>query len=240
MTSLDKKAQAGELKVFSVGGVKSVMMKLGDDFQSATGERVQFTFGAIGKLQEKMEAGELPDVLIATSQAIDKAEQQGTIVPGSSMEVGRTGVGVAVREGAPAPDISTPNALRQALLNAKSLAYSDPKTGAASGVATAKVLAHLGIADQVRDKSVFSTKGPVGELVAQGQVELGIQQITELLPVKGITLVGPLPPELQTVTVYRAAVLTGTAKPEISANFIRFITSPKVAPMFLAAGFGRQ
>lgn len=232
-------AQTKEIKVFSVNGVKSVMMKLGADYQAATGNHVQFTFGTIGQLETKMKAGEIPDLLVAISPGIAKAEQQGTVVPESIVEVGRTGMGVAVKKGAAVPDISTAESFRNALLKAKSLAYSDPKTGAASGVAFAKALAQMGVADQVKDKTVLVGGGSVGELVAEGQVELGVQQMTELLPVKGINLVGPLPREWQAVTVYQSAILRQSAKPQLAADFVRFITSPSAAQRFTEAGFGR-
>lgn len=232
-------AQAEELKVFSVNGVKDVLMKLGADFESATGNHVQFTFGTIGQLEDKMKAGEMPDLLVAISPGIAKAEQQGTVVASSIAEVGRTGMGVAVKEGSAVPDLSTAESFRNALLKAKSLAYSDPKTGAASGVAFAKALAQMGVADQVKEKTVLVGGGSVGELVAQGRVELGIQQMTELLPVKGINLVGPLPGEWQAVTVYQSAILRQSAKPKLAADFVRFITSPGAARRFTEAGFGR-
>jgi molybdate transport system substrate-binding protein len=232
-------AQAEEIKVFSVNGVKEVMGKLGADFQAATGNQVQFTFGTIGALEEKMRAGDMPDVLVAISPAITKAEQQGTIPAGSAIEVGRTGMGVAAKQGSAVPEIATLQSFRNALLKAKSLAFSDPKTGAASGVAFAKALAQMGIADQIKDKTLLVAGGSVGELVAQGKVELGIQQITELLPVKGIVLVGPLPPEVQSVTVYQAAILRQTAKPDLAASFVHFISSSEVARRFADAGFGR-
>ena len=227
------------LRVFSVNGVKGVMVRLGEDFHAAIGDRVVFTFGTIGALQEKMTAGEMPDVLIAMSSAMSKAEEQGLIAKDSRVEVGRTSIGVAVKEGMPTPDISTPQAFRDTLLKAKSLASTDPYTGAASGVAFAKTLAQMGIADPVKDKTVLVAGGSVGELVAQGRVELGIQQMTELLPVKGITLLGSLPSELQSVTVYQAAVVLRTTKPEIASKFVSFVTSRQVAQRFADAGFGR-
>lgn len=163
-------AAAEEIKVFSVNGVKSVMSKLGPEFQAASGDRVQFTFATIGALQEKMAAGELPDVLIATAPAIAEAEKQGALAPGSMAEVGRTGVGIAVKEGAAVPDVSTSQKLRRAVLEAKSLAYSNPKSGAASGVAFAHLLEKLGIAEQVKNKTTLTT-GSVGELIVQGKAE---------------------------------------------------------------------
>lgn len=227
------------LKVFSVNGVKNVMIALGEDFTAATGDRVEFTFGTIGALKEKMAAGEMPDVLIAITPAMTEAERRGQIFPGSSVEVGRTGVGIAVKEGATIPDISTPASLKTVLLGTQSLAYSDPQTGAASGIVVAKMLADLGVAEQVKGKSVLIRSGSVGELVAQGTVELGIQQITELLPVRGIVLVGPLPKELQVITSYRAGIMVNAQKPAVAEKFVRFVTSTEEAKRFADAGFGQ-
>jgi molybdate transport system substrate-binding protein len=227
------------LRVFSVNGVKAVMIRLGKEFEASTGNQVQFTFAPIGPLQDKMATGDMPDVIIATSSALAKAEEQDLIARNGSVEVGRTGIGMAVRAGTPLPDIATPETFRDTLLNAKSLAYSDPRTGAASGVAFAKILARMGIDELVKDKTVLVAGGSVGELVAQGRVELGVQQVTELLPVKGISLLGTLPPELQSVTVYQAAVLRRSEKPQIASSFVAFVTGPKVARTFAEAGFGR-
>ena len=238
--SPDSRADAHPaLKVFSVNGVKEVMFKLGDEFRAATGHEVRFTFGTAGVLQEKMAAGDMPDVLVAIPPAMAKAEQQDLIAKGSSVEVSRTGLGLAVKAGAPMPDVSTPQAFRDTLLKAKSLAYSDPKTGAASGVAFAKILAQMGIVDQVKDKTVLTTGGPAGELVAEGRVELGVQQVTELLPVKGISLLGSLPADIQVVTIYSAAILRRSLNQKLAADFISFVTGPKVARVFSEAGFGR-
>ena len=231
-------ARADDIKVFSVNGVKSVMLKLGPDFDKAGGDRVQFTFATIGALQQKMASGEIPDVLIAISPAVTAAEEQGKLVPGTAVEVGRTGIGIAVKEGAPVPDISTTQKFRQAVLDAKSLVYSDPGSGAASGVAFARLLEKLGIAEQVKSKTTLITSS-VGELIVQEKFELGAQQISELLPVKGI-VVRPLPAELQTVTVYRAAILAQSGKRQSAAKFIRFITSPEAVRVFSEAGFGKN
>ncbi len=139
----------------------------------------------------------------------------------------------------PVPDISTTRRFRDALLNAKSVAYTDPQTGAASGIAVAEILNQLGIADRMKGKTVLVGGGPVGEIVAQGRAELGIQQITELLPVKGIAFLGAFPSELQRVTVYQAAVLCRTNQPRSAAKFVSFITSSKIKQRFAEAGFGR-
>jgi molybdate transport system substrate-binding protein len=227
------------LRVFSVNGVKEVIARLGEAFHAETGQNVHFTFGTIGALQNKMTAGDLPDVLIVMAAAMAQAEEQGLIEKDAGLEVGRTGLALAVKQGARRPDISTPESLRGALLKAKSLAYTDPQTGAASGVGFAKMLDDMGIADEIKGRAVLVSGGPVGEVVAEGRAEIGIQQVTELLPVKGITLLGSLPSELQRVTVYQAAVVRSSMKPVIAADFLKFITSSKVKPEFSEAGFGR-
>jgi molybdate transport system substrate-binding protein len=237
---LESSAAAHALKVFSVNGVREVMVRLGEAFHAETGDEVHFTFGTIGVLQNRMSAGDLPDVLVAMAAVMSRAEEQGLIDKNASVEVGRTGLGLAVKEGAaPLPDVSTSSGLRDTLLKARSLAYTDPRTGAASGVAFAEMLADMGIADAVKDKAVLVSGGPVGEVVAQGRAELGVQQVTELLPIKGIALLGSLPPEQQRVTVYQAAVVLRCTKPKLAAAFLKYVTSCKVKPAFTDAGFGR-
>ncbi len=235
----DAHPQASDLKVFSVNGVKEVVSRLADAFHAETGEHVRFTFGTIGALQDKIRTGDMPDVLIAMSSAITKAVEQGLIANGQGIEVGRTGLGAVVKEGMPAPDISTRQKFRDSILSATSLAYTDPRTGAASGVAVAEILEQLGIADRVKDKTVLVGGGPVGEVVAQGRAEIGIQQMTELLPVKGVTFLAAFPPELQRVTVYQAAPLRRAERPRTAANFVGCLISPKIKQRFTEAGFGR-
>ncbi len=232
-------AEASVLNVFSVNGVKEVVSRLADLFHAETGEHVRFTFGTIGALQEKIRTGDIPDVLIAMSSAIAQAVEQGLIAKGQGIEVGRTGLGAVVKQGMSVPDISTPQRFRDSILSATSLAYTDPQTGAASGVAVADILEQLGIADRVKDKTVLVGGGPVGEIVAQGRAEIGIQQMTELLPVKGVTFLSAFPPELQRVTVYQAAPLRGAKRPQTAANFVTFLISPNIKQRFAEAGFGR-
>ena len=229
---------ADDIKVFSVNGVKSVMLKIGPEFEKASGDRVQFTFATIGALQQKLAAGEIPDVLIAISPAVATAEQQGKLMPGSAVEVGRTSIGIAVKEGASGARHFYRAEAPPGRIECQSLVYSDPKSGAASGVAFAQLLEKLGIAGQVKGKTTLITSS-VGELIAQGKFELGAQQISELLPVKGI-VVRPLPAELQTVTIYRAAILAQSGKQQSAAKFIRFITSPEAVKVFSEAGFGKN
>lgn len=225
------------LTVFSVNGVKDVITQLTEAFRTGSGNDVRLVFGTIGALQDKMSAGEMPDVLLAMAAGIAKAAAQGVIDKDHAPEISRTGLGVAVKEGAPVPDISTTDKFRNALLGAKSFAYTDPRTGAASGVAVAQMLTDLHIADQVKEKALVLSGEPVGEAVAKGRAELGVQQVTELLPVKGITLIRSLPADLQRVTVYQAAITANTKNRKAAEDFIAFVTSAKAKPVFASAGF---
>jgi molybdate transport system substrate-binding protein len=175
-------------------------------------------------------------VVVLTDVAIDQLEGQGLVVTGSRVDIARVGVGVAVREGAPRPDISTPEALKQTLLSAKSLVYVDPARGATSGVHFASVLQRLGIADAVKSKTILIPTGFAAEVVARGEAEICVHQISEILPVKGVTLVGPLPRELQKVTIYSGGLATKASAPEAARAFLAFLTRPAFKPKLAAAG----
>jgi len=176
------------------------------------------------------------DVVIMSDTAIDEAISKGGVVAGSRTDIGRTGMGIAVREGAPKPDISSAEALKETLLAAKSIAYVDPARGATSGIHFASVLQKLGIADAVKSKATLVPGGYPAELVAKGEVELVAHQISEIVPVKGVTLVGPLPKELQKVTTYTAGVATKAAHPELGHGFVLFLARPAFKAKLAQAG----
>jgi molybdate transport system substrate-binding protein len=156
------------------------------------------------------------------------------VAPASNVEIGRSGVGIGVKAGAPRPDIATPEALKSAVLAAKSIGYS--KEGA-SGVAFARALERLGIAEQV--KARYKDTGiKAGEMVAAGEIDLAAAQVPELMAVPGVDVVGPLPAELQTVTVFAAGMTSAAKDAEAAKAFLRFLTSPAAAAVFKAKGFG--
>jgi molybdate transport system substrate-binding protein len=189
----------------------------------------------VGQLRDKILAGEAADVVVMSDTAIDQLIGQGRLAAGSRVDIARTGIGVAVREGAAKPDISTPEAFKQALLAARSIAYVDPASGGTSGIYFATVLQRLGITDAVKDKTILRPGGFVAELVARGEAELAVHQISEIIPVKGAVLVGPLPRELQKVTVYSAAVPARvTAEP--ARAFIELLARPAFKAKLAAAG----
>ncbi len=229
------RADAAEIKVLSAGAVRAVLVDVSDAFKQQTGHIIAASFGPVGVTRQKL-ATEPADVVIMTDVAIDEAIPQGTVVAGTRTDIARTGVGVGVREGATKPDISTPEALKQTLLAAKSLIYVDPAQGATSGIHIASVLQRLGIADAVKSKTLLWPGGYVAEAVAKGQVEIVLHQISEILPVKGVTLVGPLPKDLQKITVYSAGLASKSEWAEAARAFIGYLVSAPVKAKFAQAG----
>lgn len=184
-------------------------------------------------IPNRLQRGEPADVLIMVGDALDELIKQGKVVADSRVELARSNIGMAVRAGAPKPDISTVDALKRTLLAAKSIAYSD----SASGVYLSTVLfQRLGIADQIKGKSRMIPAEPVGAVVARGDAEIGFQQISELLPVQGIDLVGPLPPEVQKVTVFSAGIVTVAKEPDVGRALVKFLASPAAAPAITRSG----
>jgi molybdate transport system substrate-binding protein len=230
------RAEAAEIRVLSAGAVRAVVTEVAQAFVDDTGHSLKGVFGTVGVVREKLAAGEPADVVIATDAAIGEMITQGLLVDGTRRDIARTAVGVGVRAGGPIPDISTPDAFKRTLLAAKSIVYVDPAQGATSGIHFASVLRRLGIADQVKDKSILWPGGYAAEAVQKGEAEIVVHQISEILPVKGVTLVGPLPTELQKVTVYSAALAARAAAPEAARRFIAFLESAPIRQKFAAAG----
>jgi molybdate transport system substrate-binding protein len=227
--------EAAEIKVISAGAVRSIVSELAPAFEKESGHKVTLSFGTVGVVRQKL-AAEPADMVIMSDTALDEAIRQGSVVAGSRADIARTGMGVAVREGAPKPDISTSEALKQALLAARSIVYVDPAQGGTSGIHFAGVLQRLGIAEAVKPKTTLVPGGYPAELVAKGEVELVAHQISEILPVKGVTLVGPLPKDVQKITTYSAGLPTKAETVEAARVFIAFLTSPAAKPKFAAAG----
>src|SRR5436309_1291604 len=190
-------AGAAEIKVLTAGAFKQSLLALVGDFEKQTGHKVTVENDTVGALAKRIEGGETFDVAVLTPGAVNDLTGKGKFVAGSRANLARVGVGVMVRAGAPQPDVSSVEAFKQALLAAKSVAYIDPASGGSSGIYVAGLIDKLGIADQVKPKAKLIPGGALAEHVARGEAELGIHQISEILPVKGVTLVGPLPAEIQ-------------------------------------------
>ncbi|HYZ45202.1 MAG TPA: substrate-binding domain-containing protein, partial [Xanthobacteraceae bacterium] len=199
-------AASAEIKVLTAGAFKQVLLGLLPDFERTSGHKIVVENDTVGALTKRIEGGETFDLAVLTPAAVDALASKGKLVPGSRANLARVGIGVVVKEGAPKPDIGSLAAFRQALLGAKSVAYIDPAAGGSSGIYVAGLLDKLGIAAEVKPKAKLIPGGAVAEHVARGEADLGIHQISEILPVKGVTLVGPLPADIQNYTVYAAAL----------------------------------
>jgi len=228
-------AEAAEIKVVSAGAVRAIVTELAQAFEKETGHKVSLAFGPVGVTRQRL-AAEAADVVIMSDVAIDEAIRQTLIVSGTRTDIARTGMGVGVRDGAPRPDISTSEAFKRSLLAAKSLTYVDPAQGATSGIYLASLLQTYGIAEAMKPKTTLVPGGYPAELVAKGEVEMVVHQISEIVPVKGVTLVGPLPKDVQRVTVYSTGIPTKAASPDVARAFVAFLTSPSAKPKFAAAG----
>jgi molybdate transport system substrate-binding protein len=229
-------AAAAEIKVLTAGAFKQVLLALLPDFEKQTGHQVRIDNDTVGALAKRIDAGENFDLAILTPAAINTLADKGRLAAGSRKDLARVGIGVVVKEGAAKPDISTDEAFKKALLAAESIAYIDPAAGGSSGIYVARMLEKLGIAAEMKGKSRLIPGGAVAENIAKGEAELGIHQISEILPVKGVTLVGPLPADLQNYTVYAAAV-SATAKELGGAKaLVEMLSGPAAAGVLKAKG----
>lgn len=225
-------ASAAEIKVLSAGAFKQVVLALAPDFEKASGHKLVVDNDTAGALKKRIEGGEAFDVAIITPAIVDDLIASGAIAGGSRVNVATVGVGVVVKEGAAKPDIATVEAFKQALLAAKSVAYIDPASGGSSGIYIDKLLERLGIADAVRAKAKLKKGGYVADLIVSGEAELGLHQISEIVPVKGAVLVGPLPKEIQNTTTYAAGIGARSANKDAAAQLIRaFISEPAGAAL---------
>jgi molybdate transport system substrate-binding protein len=229
-------ACAAEIKLLTAGAMRAVVVAVLADFEKQTGHKVSLDNDTAGGLSKRIEGGEAFDVAIITPAVVDDLAKKGRIVPGSRIDLAKVGMGVAIKEGAPAPDIGTVDAFKRTLLAAKSVAYIDPKAGGSSGIYFDKLLDRLGIADQVRPKAKLKAGGYVAELVASGEAEIAIHQISEIVPVKGVTLAGPLPAEIQNTTVY-AGGIGAAAKDDAAAKaLVAFLAGPAIDPVLKSKG----
>jgi molybdate transport system substrate-binding protein len=226
-----------DLSIFSSIGVRSAAEELFRKFEQAKTCRLAVTWGTAPMLVARIEAGEQADVLILSRAGIDKLRGQGKIASGSDVTLAGSGVAIAVKKGAAKPDISTPEALKATLVNAKSIAYSEPSAGGASGVYFAKLLERMGIAEQMKPKTKYPPAGGFSaELLLTGDAELAVQQKPELLHVAGVEIVGFLPGDLNMVTEFAAAIMVGSKNMDAGKALIESLRSPEAAAVFRSKG----
>ena len=230
-------AEAAEIKVLSTVALKAALdEELLPQFNRLGGKQDHDQYGAAAALKQQIEGGETFDVAILVPAGVDDLIKQGKIAAGSRTDLARTGVGVAIRSGAAKPDISTVEAFKRTLIDAKSIAYGDPALGGASSIYFANLLQRLGIAEAVKGKTKLTPPGDSAQPVAAGEAELGVGQISEIVPVRGAELLGPFPAELQVYTAFTAGV-AANAKDAAAANaLINFLRTPAAAQIFKARG----
>ena len=229
-------ASAAEIKVLTTGAFKQVVVALVPEFEKATGHKVTVDNGTVGQLQKRVDGGETFDVLVLSPKGIDDYIKAGKIAAGSNARVGKVGVGVMVKEGAPKPDVGTVDAFKKALLAAKTVGYIDPASGGSSGIYVAGLLDKLGIAEQIKPKAKLQKGGHVSDLVKAGEAEIGIHQTSEIVGQAGVTLVGPLPKEIQNYTTYAVGLGSGAKQAEAAKAFIKVLTGPSAAGVLKSKG----
>jgi molybdate transport system substrate-binding protein len=219
-------ATAAEVKLVAVNAAKEAIVELAAGFERASGHKVSIAWGGSESVAKRVSDGEIFDVVMTSAPNLDRLIGQGKLLSATRSDVAKTGVGIAVRAGAPKPDVSTPDALKKAVLEAKSVAYS---TGP-SGFYLVELFKKMGIAEQIKDKVKQPPSGTqIAEMVARGEADLGFQQVSELVHAKGIAYLGPLPAEIQNITVYAAAAHANAASPDAAKALIAFLTAPSAA-----------
>jgi molybdate transport system substrate-binding protein len=226
-------AGAVEIRVLSTQAPEQAYRELAPQFEKASGHTVTTVFTGTLDVQKRIAAGEAYDLIIMAGPAIDDFIKSGKIVPGSRVDIARSGVGVAVRAGAPKPDVGTAEAVKKTLLDAKSIGYS---TGP-SGVYLTGLFQRLGVADQIKGKLKQTPTGVfVGNIVADGTAEIGFQQVSELAHFPGVDFVGPLPAEIQEITVFSAGIQVGAKQADAAKDWVKFLTAPAAASAFKSKG----
>jgi molybdate transport system substrate-binding protein len=233
-------ARAAEITALISTAVEAAMAELVPQFERASGHTLRITYGPSGGVAKRLTGGEAADLIILNDTGVDELTKQGKVVPGRT-DFARTGIGVAVRKGAPKPDIASPEALKRALLNAKAVAHTAPAGGGITAMHLLRMFEKLGIAQEVAAKTKLAAGGPNGRvstIVASGEADIGLQQVSELMSNPGVDVVGLLPAELQQITVYSAGITANAREAEAAKAFIRFISAPAAAPIFAAKGLG--
>ena len=231
-------AHAAEIDAMITTAMKAAVDELAPPFERASGHALRITYGPSGGLARRLNAGEAADLVVVDSKAIDELIKQGKVVGGRT-DVARTGIGIAVRKGAPKPDVSSPEALKRALLAARTVAHAAPAGGSITAAHIQGVFQRLGIAAEVTPKVKLAAGGPNGRvsvLVSSGEAEIGLQQVSELMSNPQVEVIGMLPAELQQMTTYSAGTTTSARQVEAAQAFIRHLAAPAAMTIYKAKG----
>jgi molybdate transport system substrate-binding protein len=230
--------EVAKLKVMCARSMHKAVEALAGDFRRRTGHDVALDFGTVGALQAKIAAGENADVLILSAPAIERMNADGALAVGRLTNVARTSIGVAVRAGASMPDISTAEAFKRTLCEARAIAFSDAAVGGSAGVYLAGLFERMGLGSVIKEKGMPQQSGAeVARRVAEGKAEIGLTLIGEIVPIAGVTVAGPLPAPLGLGTTYCAAVSAASTERAAAVAFIAALTAPAARPIWQAAGF---
>jgi molybdate transport system substrate-binding protein len=234
--AITTQAHAAEIKVLSSNATKTLLEDIAPMFEKASGHKVTLGFGTSQQVAKRVESGEAADLVVITPEAIDRLVKDGKVIAGTNVEIARSLIGIAVRRGTPHPDIRTPEALKKTLLAVKTVTFSAPATGASSGVHTEKMFERLGIGAEMKAKYVLGDGSSTGPIVARGDAEMAIQQISALKPYSGIDIVGPLPDELQLVTILSAGIGAAGQSRTAVQEMIRYFGTPDAKAVLAAKG----
>lgn len=231
------KADDAEVRVLAAGAVAQAFKELLIDFARESNIKVEVSFGPVGALQTRVKNGDRPDVVVLSEAAINELETAGTVIPDSRAELGRGTAGIAVRAGAPSPDIATPEAVKRTMLAARAIAYPNPAGGGTAGVYFVNLMERFGIAEEVRKKALPQNRGfEIAAAVADGAADIGVTFIGELLPNKDLKVVGPFPASIGLVVPYVAGVLSQSRQVRASRALIAYLTRPAAREKFKATG----
>jgi molybdate transport system substrate-binding protein len=230
-------ANAADIKVMSAGAVKAAFNEATEQWSKDTGNKATATFDPAAPLRRKIAAGERGDIVILTAESFPELERDGIVVPGSRRDLGAVSMGAAVKEGAAVPDISTVDALKATLRDAKSVTYMDPERGSSGKYFDTVVLPKLGLRDEVRAKAKLGEGGSTADKVASGEAEIAFQNVTELMNVEGAKVVGLIPAQLQSPIVYAGAVMKDARNPREAQQLLDYLASPAGRKVFLQRGF---
>jgi molybdate transport system substrate-binding protein len=236
MLAFASSAEAAELRVITSGAMRDVTQKMADEFGAANGHNIEIVSRPVAGVVEMVEAGEPADIVMASDAAMSDLSAAGHVTNALTL-IGHIGIGAVVREGAEVPSIATREEFREAMLAAGSIAYMNPETGVSSGIALQSIFAELSLTDEIAGKSVIFDEGLAAEHIARGEAEIGLQNMTQLIGVEGVTLVGPLPAEIQVQTSYYAGVSANSAEPAAAAALIAYLTRAEAQALWREAGF---
>ena len=230
-------ARAAEIKLLCAVALQPAVVALIPDFEKSSGHKVSIAYGTAGAVADRVQKGEAADIVISSVPLIDQLQAQGKVVADNRVTIAKVGVGVFVRKGAAKPDISSADAFKRSMLAARSIAYPDPAGGGASGIYVASLLERLGIAVEMKPKTKLSTLATLYASVASGEVEIGFNQVSEILAQPTVELAGPLPSAIQNYTQFAPGIVSGSSQIDAARALVTFLSSPAAQTVLKAKGF---